>query len=54
MPVTNQDDDLVETPTNTFAVRLDSRRLRQAAQSEIGRLDKSILMPAPVSPQARL
>jgi len=29
---------------NTFAVRLDSRRLRQVAQSEVGRLDKSILM----------
>ena len=33
---------------NTFAVRLDSRRLRQVAQSEVGRLDKSILMPDPV------
>ncbi len=31
-----------------FAVRLDSRQLRQVAQSEIGRLDKSILMPDPV------
>jgi hypothetical protein len=29
---------------NTFAVRLDSRRPRQVAQSEICRLDKSILM----------
>jgi len=37
---------------NTFAVRLDSKRLRQAAQSEIGHLDKSILTPDPVSIQA--
>ena len=34
---------------NTFAVRLDSRRLRQVVQSEIGRLNKSILMPDPIS-----
>lgn len=37
---------------NTFAVRLDSRRLRQVAQSEVGPLDKSILMSAPISLQA--
>jgi hypothetical protein len=36
---------------HTSAVRLDSRRLRQVAQCEIGCLDKSILMPAPVYPQ---
>ena len=34
---------------NTFASRLDSRRLRQLAQREIWRLDKSILIPTPIS-----
>ena len=46
MPVTTQADDLLETPRhngNTFALRLDSKRLRQEAQSEIGDLDKSKL-----------
>jgi hypothetical protein len=55
IPITTQDDDLAETPRhdrNTFAVRLDSRRLRQVAQSKVGRRDKSILMPVPIFLQA--
>lgn len=50
--VSTQDDDLVATPChdeNTFVVRLDSRQLRQVAQREICRLDKSILTPVPTS-----
>lgn len=51
MPIATQDDDLWRLPRhngNTFAVRLDSRQLRQVAQSGIGCLDKSILTPASV------
>ena len=33
---------------NTLAIQFDSRRLRQVAQSAVGCLDKSILMPDPV------
>jgi|SRR6185295_9796731 hypothetical protein len=48
-PVTPKGNDLVETSPNTFAVRLDSKRLRRAAQSAIMYLDTSTLMPCILS-----